>query len=236
MDKNEKKPSIILVSGAWHTEFHCRPVIPYFQNAGYDIITQPLKSAGNPSPAEEDIAIIQAAINAELAKGKNVAVVLHSMGGRSGCEAVNRVLAEKDDIDGKRLRIIFLASFVDSEPIAAHFVANDYMRIDSEKGIAWTEKPGIAFYNDMEPEHAQPFIDALAYQKLQETPKFSSDKWQSLPLTYIICTQDTSVLPELQQEIAREFKMQEVRLETAHCPFISQPAKFVETVDSILKS
>lgn len=87
MAQTTARPSIVLVSGACHTEFHIRPVVPYFEKAGYRIIPRPLYSAGHPAATfEDDVAKIQSTISSELQSGQDVCVIVHSAGGCSGCE------------------------------------------------------------------------------------------------------------------------------------------------------
>ena len=87
----------------------------------------------------------------------------------------------------------------------------------------------------MEPEKAQPFIDGLAPQTPYEQAVISTE-WRNSKVTYLVCEEDESVLPEKQREIAREYDMQIATIDTGHCPFVSQPEKFVQVIDEILKS
>ena len=163
-------------------------------------------------------------------------MIVHSMAGIVGCEAVNKILERSKYEGGKIIRIIFLAAFTSRTEIAEHFLRQGFMRIDFDRSLSFHERAELAFYNDMTTEEAQPYIEALTWQALYTQPELSSWRWRDVPLTYMLCSQDQAVLPSVQERIAREYGMQVVRIEAAHCPFISQPEKFVEVVEEILRS
>ena len=230
--------SIILCSGAWHTNAHIEPVIPYFIKAGYRIVPQTLLSAGAQGLWEEDVNAVQSTILAELRSGRNVVLILHSLAGLAGFEAVNRIGASTKDYEGKIVRIIPLASFIDVMPITEHLIRNDFIRPEMEKGISWTNNGEVAFYNDISPEKAKPFIDALTSQAFYaKLPDLSSGSWRTAaPLTYLMCNQDSAVPSEFSESFAAEYGMDLVRMDAGHCPYTSQPEKFVEVVDKILRA
>ncbi|KAK4619482.1 hypothetical protein CLAFUW4_10793 [Fulvia fulva] len=229
------RTSIIFVSGAWHTSFHIQPVIPHLEKAGYRIIPCPLPAAGTKgSTYEENYTAIQNAAEEELALGQNVALILHSAGGASGCEAVNQLLASPVNTFADSIQIIFLASFIAHEHITKRLMEEGHIRFDAGEGVIYHEKPYEGFFNDMDREKARPFVEALTFFQPTQV-EFSSDVWQKVPLTHVVCERDESVLPETQVALAEQYGMKVVRLDARHDPFVSQPEKFVEVVDGILK-
>ena len=229
------RTSIIFVSGAWHTSFHIKPVVPYFEKAGYRIVPCPLSAAGNKgSTCEENYSAIQRAAEDELALGQNVALILHSAAGINGCEAVNQILASPVNNFADSIQIIFVGSFIEYADITKRLMEEGHCRFDAEEGLIYHEKPYEGFFNDMDREKARPFVEALTFQV--PTPiEFSSDMWQKVPLTHLICERDESVLPHTQEAVAKEYGMKVARIDAGHDPFISQPQKFVEVVDGIVK-
>ena len=233
------QPSIVFCAGAWHTGIQVQPVLPHFQDAGYAVRTQTLRSAGAEEGIfEDDFSAIQSTLSSELQKGHDVCLILHSLSGISGCEAVNRILDEKrSHEEGRLIRIIFLASFTDAREVREHPLKEGYFLVDVEAGVTYVAKTESAFYNDMSLEDSKPFREALTWQATYTTPpKFSSERWKELPLTYIICTQDNTVLPSIQERIAQDYGMEVERIEAGHCPFTSQPERLVQVVDRLLKS
>jgi len=85
MQATKQKQSIVLCSGAWHTHFHTQPIIPYFEQAGYRIVTLALRSSNQKGAIfNDDVQLIEDAINLELEAGCHVYLALHSMAGPCG--------------------------------------------------------------------------------------------------------------------------------------------------------
>ena len=109
------------------------------------------------------------------------------------------------------------------------------MRVDSERGVIWFDEPKVAFFSDMEQDEAQPFIDALVYHTPYGQPELSSEKWQHVPLDYLVCEKDHAILVEAQRgmiEAARkeggEIKVEE--LDASHSPFLSRADEMVAAI------
>ena len=232
------KPTIILCAGAWHTRAHLAPVLPIFEKAGYKTIPHTLPSTGGHSSSfAADVSAIQSAISMELETGNTVVPIFHSLAGLSGLEAINQLAASSGDDKGKVLRTILLASFLDVAPITAHLAANAYILPEPETGLVWTQHGKEAFYNDMAPEAAKPFIDALVSLAMYtDAPALSSGRWQCQAVTYLLCERDNAVPVAIGEETAAEHGMQLARMDAGHCPFVSQPEKFVAVVDGILRA
>ena len=233
------KTSIILCAGAWHTNAHIEPVIPVFDKAGYRIVPQLLPSSGAHSNLfDDDVKAIEATTLSELQDGHNVVLILHSLAGLSGLEAVNNITADAKELNGKISRIILLGSFLDIEPITEHLVRNEFVLPEPDKGIMWAQQGEKVFYNDISSEKARPFIEALTSLALYTTPpQVSSDRWQTAaPVTYLLCEHDNTVPPEIGEKTATEYGMELVRMDAGHCPYTSQPEKFVRVVDEILRA
>jgi hypothetical protein len=148
---------------------------------------------------------------------------------------VNRVLERSWELSGKLLWIIFVSAFFEWEEVMGDMAERSYVNTDEEKGVCFHVNSYEALYNDVSPEDAQPFIEALTPQALMEQPQFSSGRWEREPFTYVICTEDNSVPVEVQESIAGDYSMETVRMKAGHCPFTTQPERFVEVIDDILR-
>ena len=85
MQATKLKQSIVLCSGAWHTHFHTQPIIPYFEQAGYRIVTLALRSSNQKGANfDDDVHLVEDAINSELEAGYHVYLALYSMAGLCG--------------------------------------------------------------------------------------------------------------------------------------------------------
>lgn len=91
---NDKHPSIVLVHGAFLPSNAFALLIPLLVKAGYKVLTPALPSS-NTNPAtlafSADVVAIRAAIDGEIALGKEVVVVMHSYGAVVGCEAMKGI-------------------------------------------------------------------------------------------------------------------------------------------------
>lgn len=114
---------------------------------------------------------------------------------------MNRVLAKKELTHDKQIRIIFLASMIDWKPVTEHLQSQNMIRFDLEQGRVFFERAETGFYNDMELEQAQPFVDALAFQAAYDQPILSSEKCTEVPLIYLVCERDRAVPPDYQRSV-----------------------------------
>ncbi|KAK4494648.1 hypothetical protein PRZ48_014004 [Zasmidium cellare] len=223
------RPSIILCSGAWHTVAHIKPVIPYFEQAGYRIIPHAGASAGQRNAWVEDVAALQDKISSELQNGAGICLILHSAAGLCGTEAINRILNSNPSARSQVLRIIYVASFIEFKEIVEPLFTNGHIHLDMEEGTSTFLKAHHGFFNDIFEAEAQPFIDALTWQNMYDQPDIdTSGPWRDVPLTYLICTEDNAVAPAVQERTAERYGMETVRMKAGHCPFVTQPGKFVD--------
>ncbi|EME41187.1 hypothetical protein DOTSEDRAFT_73569 [Dothistroma septosporum NZE10] len=228
------RTSIVFVPGAWHTSFHLKPVQPYFERAGYRFVPCPLPAAGNKgSTCEENFTAIQEAVENELAMGQKVALILHSLAGISGCEAVNQILGPVNNI-ADDIKIIFVGSFIDWVDITKRLFDEGHVTHDTDENTLHSQKPYEGFFNDMSREAAKPFVEALTFQ-VPMPIEFTSDAWEKVSLTHVICERDESVLPHTQEAMAKQYGMKMVKIDAGHDPFISQPERFVELINGVIK-
>ena len=238
MAHDPKSWTIILVSGAWHVKLHCLPPAPYFEAAGYNYIPLPLPAAGGlTSTLEENLSTISSTVLTELQKPQQqVALILHSAAGLIGTEAINRVLASQPSYC-PRIRIIYLASMLDYTPVVSHLAQSRILRVDHEIGGFWCETGYKAFYEgDMSEIEAAPYVEALTFHKaMGQDWSPSSEAWRNCDLTHVVCLKDQVIPVEWQVNLAEEFSMRVVKMDTAHCPFVTRPKEFVEVVDGVLR-
>lgn len=96
-------------------------------------------------------------------------------------------------------------------------------------------------FTDLPPYGAQANIDAIDAQCLAlstaeaipEADHASSDAWQLIPCTNIVCTRDKLVPSGNQSSVATKYAMGLVELASDHCPMVSHPAALVEVVKEI---
>ena len=233
--------SIVLVSGAFHTEIHIEPCMELFKRAGYRIIPHPLLVVGikDPRPTfAEEVASISSKIVTEIRNGRDVGLICHSAGGFPACEAINQFLSTATDGERSKLvRLILLASFIDIPRTRQNSLDDGWLSFDVAAGVAHYHNPGETFFNDMPEDQRGPFIEALKpITPWVDAVELSSEEWKTIPKTYIMCLRDKALPVEIQEKEIAENEMEVVKIDAGHDPFISQPEKFVSLVDRILRS
>lgn len=232
------KTSIIFVAGAWHTEFHVQPIVPYLEDQGYRVVPVKLRTSGHHDPLptiQDNIEHIRNVIKAEIDAGYYVCLLGHSLAGQSVAPAASEFLAGATTEEKARLvHIIFIASFLNATRATegAQWYTTDFTTLWVTVNVAYE-----TFYNDMTPEAAQPFVAALDSNRAQMPPENISDLWKTqVKGTYFLCRKDKAVAPHLQILEAKENGMRLVELDMDHCPFVSKPRELAEELHKVLEA
>lgn len=230
--------SIIFVAGAWHTEFHMKPITPHLESYGYRVVPVKLPTSGHHDPPptiQDNIEHIRGILQAEIDAGYRVCLVGHSLSGQSVAAAASAFLAGATAEEKSRLvHIIFIACFLNA--IRATEGAQWYT-IDFTTMWATVDHAYEAFYNDMSPEAAEPFVAALDSNLAQMPPENIPDLWKTqVKGTYFLCRKDKAIPPDRQVPEAEESGMRLVELDMDHCPFVSKPKELAEEVHKALQA
>ncbi len=103
--------------------------------------------------------------------------------------------------------------------VAAGFSATEDGMITLDPAVA-----AVALYNRCDPDTTRWALSRLAPQPLvtlQQSPNAIS--WRAKPTTYVVCTDDLIVHPDLQRVMAKRCAVTTVEWESDHSPFLSQP-------------
>lgn len=221
---------IVLVHGAWHGSWCWAPVIERL-GPTLEVHTVDLPSVGAEPVGglANDVAAVRELLDALAGP---VVLVGHSYGG-----AVITGAGDHPNV----AHLVYLAAFMlDEGESAAAAATHD----PDTAGIDHTGRPDPAaalrpagegvvivdpasrielFYNECPPEVAAEAADRLqpqALANLMESP--SSIAWRSRPSTYVVCTRDNAIHPDLQRIMARR-ATSSVEWTADHSPFLSQP-------------
>lgn len=113
-----KKPTILLIPGAWHQGDTFSPVAHILRVQGYQAETITLPSAGGPTSttAYDDAKYIRKThLNNLVAQGKEVIIVMHSYSGIPGTECVKGFARRDLATQGKNggvVSLIYLSAFI----------------------------------------------------------------------------------------------------------------------------
>ncbi|HTT86491.1 MAG TPA: alpha/beta hydrolase [Acidimicrobiales bacterium] len=224
---------VVLVHGAWHGAWCWERVVAGLSDRGTSAVALDLPGHGADADPMGDLHDDAARVR-DVLDGLDEPVVLvgHSYGGAVITEA-----GEHPVVD----RLVFIAAFaldVGESCMAAAVEAS------AEAGTSWEGRPnlGEAFVvgedgrGTLEPEVAadclyndcddQTVAWALRHlgphplANLEQTPAAAA--WRSKSSTYVVCTEDLAVHPDLQRLMARRCQ-ERIDWPTGHSPFLSRP-------------
>jgi pimeloyl-ACP methyl ester carboxylesterase len=208
--------TVVLVHGAWHGGWCWEKVVPLLDDAGVPSVAVELPFTS----FADDVAATRAALD-----GVDGSVVLcgHSYGGAVITEAGHHPAVE---------HLVYLTAFAIDEGESPARTAPDAdvppalenaLAID---GTTVTVKPELVvdgLYHDCTPEDA-----AAAQARLRPievacfTTPSGPSAWKDKPSTYVVCTEDHAIHPDLQRVMAARCTSS-VEWDTAHSPFLNRP-------------
>jgi pimeloyl-ACP methyl ester carboxylesterase len=209
--------TVVLVHGAWHGAWCWEKVIPLLDDAGVSVVAidLPLTSL------HDDVDATLAAIDGV---GGPVVLCGHSYGGAVITDAGNHPAVE---------HLVYLTAFAVDEGESAARTATDENLPSTDlaeafeiDGTSATLKPELVvagLYHDCDPADAEAArarlrpIDMSCF-----TTPAGPPAWRDIPSTYVVCTEDQGIHPELQRFMAKRCTTA-VEWPTAHSPFVNRP-------------
>lgn len=236
---------VVLVHGAWHGAWCFDPVLARLADAGIDAVAVDLPGHGaDPGPLG-DLHADAARVREVLDDFDRDCVLLgHSYGGAVVTEA---------GVHPSVRHLVYLTAFaldagesvmaaaveeskaldlaLDAGPNLADAIVagDDTMSLDPAGAAA-------LLYQDCDPATTE---WAVARLGPQPTVTFgdipTAVAWRERPSTYVVCTEDLGVHPDLQRAMARRCDAT-VEIPTGHSPFLSAPDQVAEIVASLARS
>ncbi|KAF7192998.1 hypothetical protein HII31_05643 [Pseudocercospora fuligena] len=235
-------PTIIIVPGAWHRQFHIQPFLDEITRRGHRVQCVPLRNSYTdlPRPSwEDEVTHISRPIQHEINAGRDVCVLLHSYAGIPGSEALNRIVRagglEEQPGKGRLVRAIFFSAFTFPAGFVVDtkmFVGPDHPEFSiGDDGLAYHSKPYEAFFNDLSREDAQPYVDQIKpYYYILGGGQISSDDWKRIPRTIIGAKNDLSITKAALEQMWAEFRDEMQWIETGHTPFPAKPKYMADVI------
>lgn len=226
-DKNPmmpaRKPSIVLVHGAFADGSAWSKVIPLLQRDGYRVtaVQDSMRTYGG------DVETTKRAIEAQDGA---VVLVGHSYGGMviSGA-ATDKVKAlvyiAAFALDEKESAMSLLAKYptplgTSLVPDAAGFLTIDRSKFHSIFAADLPESQTTVMATAQGPIHGEIF----------GTP-MGAPAWKTIPSWYLVAKSDQAIHPELERFFAKRMNAKTTEVESSHVPFLSQP----EVVANLIK-
>ena len=243
-----KKPTFIIVHGAWHRPIHFQLVARALVSHGYKVTAPALPSVDD-APAETmpdsqaDIAAVRAAILDELDdSGNDVILVPHSYGGIPASGAIVGLDAKSRSAAGKQTSVLAIAAI-------ASYILPEGMDIPTaeEKDAPkipdlWGPPPTKILWQDV-PEDSDTHkwaaaeLNIMSMLALYDKSRFTA--YEVVPVHFLLCGDDQAMEFSVQESVVARIKSAggTIRTETlkgsSHSPFLS---RVEETVGFLRRS
>ncbi|MCX2955309.1 alpha/beta fold hydrolase [Lentzea sp. NEAU-D7] len=213
-------PDILLVHGAWHGSWCWELVTEELRRLGRTAHTVDLPSSGTPAGLHEDAETIRRAI---AAIDRPVAVVGHSYGGFPVTEATAG--------SAFVTRVVYLAAWMLEAGTSISEVAG---LPEFETELVAPPPDAVAqFYDGVDPVLAERAAGMLRPQSARSaTDRLRAAGWLTIPSTYLVCDNDKTMPPAVQEEMAARASSVH-HLPASHSPFLSMPADLAALLDQI---
>lgn len=224
--------SFLLIHGSCHGAWCWQALIPELERLGHTARALDLPGRpGDPRPRDQmSLALNAETIQEALARADTPVHLLgHSAGGfpiSAAAEAVPERIA----------RLYYLCAYAPRDGLSMIAMRREQARqplagavVKTDDGLAYSALPDRArahFYQDLPDPMAQQAIAQLCPEPIapQATPIRLTERYHSVPRCYIRCTEDRTIPPEYQAEMAQSFPPEDrYEMPTSHSPFLSDP-------------
>lgn len=222
--RNQSKPTIILVHGAFADGSSWNKVIPLLQSRGYSVIAvqNPLTSL-----ADDSAAVKRAIDNVQ----GDVVLVGHSWGGM--------VISQAGD-DAKVKALVYVAAFA---PDIGQAVMDLGTNLAPSPGLTGVQPDANGYFVLSQQSIAQNFVQDLpakqaaviyatqgpwAAKSLQD--KATAAAWKDKPDFYIVAKRDRMIQPDLERQFAQGMNATTTELNTGHVPMLTKPASVAKVI------
>lgn len=234
---------IILVHGSNHGAWCWRDVVPLLEANDHVAVAIDLPSHGQDETPVGDVTLedyITATINTIEAEDGPVILLGHSAAGVTIASVADRI---PDRIE----HLIYLASFAPKNGDSLGSMRKRAKRQLVMHAVEFSEDrksytfdlnlaPGI-FYHDCPQEIVDYALPRLSPQPIapQAEPVKLGPNYETVAKSFIICTDDHTIPPEEQENIAADWPKQDVyRLDCGHSSFFKCPDQLVDIIEEII--
>ncbi|MEQ5871363.1 alpha/beta fold hydrolase [Sagittula sp. NFXS13] len=231
----------LLVHGASHGAWCWRDVIPALQALGHEAVAIDMPGHGDDPADIEQVSLRDYGQRIVEHLDQPTILVGHSMGGYSITQAAE---LSADNIR----RLVYLCAYT---PWPDHSLSQMRMQADEQPLVPLIRPSGTkrsftfdtsggthAFYHDCPAETVLFAVANLCPESTaaSNTAIALTEQSQSLPKSYIICTEDGAIPPAFQRVMADRFDPQDVSdLHSSHSPFFSMPDRLAARLDEIAR-
>ena len=238
---------IVLIHGAFGGAWIWEPALPGLRASGHQVEAIDLPGAGDDDTPVAEVTLDSYAerICRALAEGPPAVLVGQSMGGIAISHAAARCPQNVERLvylgafapaDGQSLMDLVAYPESADDQVQAHMVVEG----DPPVGILPPDGARIALFNCATEEQANWGAGRLGPQPLapmQQPMKIepaNAEKFARLPRAYVVCTQDRSIPPAMQQRMLKDLGCEPViELDADHWPWMSRTEETVAALDRL---
>ncbi|KAF2692027.1 alpha/beta-hydrolase, partial [Lentithecium fluviatile CBS 122367] len=248
------KPTLVIVSGAWHVPESYTKFTEALTTAGYHVHVPRLQSMNQDRPPTADLgsdtAFIRSYVQNLVGSGHQVVAIMHSYGGQVGTNALYGLGSGQPHLSGGVSHLIYMAAFAQPEGWSMVDKVEEFGQGDliplafdfaDDKTVVSRDAKGLLVGNTTLPEaEVDAYVQTLVrwngqcmYDRIERTA------WKDIPVSYIQTTLDMTVpfdyqksMVELMRKAGREVKTFEVA--TGHCPNLTGTSEVVDAIKKIL--
>ncbi len=228
--------TVVLVHGAWHGAWSWQPVTRRLRSKRIDVVVPDLPGHGESTDPLGDLDADAAAVTALLdAADGPVVLVGHSLGGA--------VITAAGHHDAVR-ELVYVAAFAPDQGETVFGLAEQYPNdhaeppfVPNDDGTVSLTEYGLhhVLYHD-----ASTAVDAAANLVVPENPaKFTTEMglpaWRMGSSTYVRCTEDRIVHPDLQTFMAKRADADVYDLECGHMPQFAHPDELTTIITELAR-
>ena len=232
--------TIVLVPGAWSGTWIWGPVERELEGRGLACrsVDHPSVGAGaHGKDVHDDAANVRAVVD-EI--GGPVILVGNSYGGA--------VISGASVGHPQVKRLVYLAAMMPNpgEPLLEHIagstapefdagitVGDDgLLLMDADVELAVAFQQASAEMHDLVRAHAGV---PMSFGTDPTAAAFDEVGWRTIPSTYVVCTEDRSILPDAQRRWAKERATEVVEWPTDHCPQVSHPDLVADLLEKLAR-
>jgi pimeloyl-ACP methyl ester carboxylesterase len=217
--------TVVLVHGAWHGAWCWTPVVARLEAAGIPVVALDLPGHGDDHRPLTDLHGHGDAVRVALDEIFGpVVLVGHSFGGAAITDAGTHPSVR---------HLVYVSAFcldthesvmVNDLEGGGGTVLEQAIRLGADGTVTVDPELAVeAFYADCDPADAADFVTRLVPESTAgfgQSPRAVA--WRQRPSTYVRCTADRAVMPELQRNLAARCG-DVVEVASSHSPFASHP-------------
>lgn len=232
----------VLVHGAFMGAWCWEPVAEALRGAGHEVEAPDLPGSGADRAhiADAHLDAYVARVAELLDRRKPAVLVGHSLGGITITAVASRYPAGI-------AQLIYLAAFLPGDgqsamdltrlPEGRYEGLRRRMLVSGDPPVATLSRADAraVLFNSCPPQVAEPAIARLGPSATWiSKARVPAGDNSSVPSSYVVCTKDLAIPPQLQRRMARESScFPIVEIETDHSPFLSDPSVLVDALVSL---